>query len=106
MGPAALGLPTVIASGKGLEPSIRERGQFLRPPSVRTVRFPFTKPGDDLSDLSASDRGEGVIETRGPAFATLPQLVPRRSGIGQPRIKRLGRAVRSGRECGEIVDGA
>ena len=38
LGPAALGLPTVIASGEGLEPRIRESGQFLRPPSVRTVR--------------------------------------------------------------------
>ena len=46
------------------------------------------------------------METRGPSITTLPQLVPRSAGFGQPRTECLCRAVRTGAECGEVIDRA
>ena len=82
LGPTALGLPTVITRGKGLQPSIREGGQLLRPPSVCTMGFTLAEPRHHFPNLCAGDRGQGVVEAGGPGFASLPQLTPGGASIG------------------------
>ena len=72
LGPGAKGLPPVVTTGKGVEPSVREGGKFLRPPAICTMGLTGPEVPDDLADLSARNGREGVIELWSPWLAPTP----------------------------------
>ena len=72
LGPGAKGLPPVVTTGKGVEPSVREGSEFLRPPTIRTVGLAGSEVTDDLTDLSTRNGREGVVELWNPRLAPTP----------------------------------